>query len=761
MTYTYDDYHNVKTATSEEGVVYEFDYDVFGNNISVAIANGTSKIISTATYSADGNRLVRTTDALGKTTTYGYNENTNVLEWVQYPEDTAATRTNYTYDDNMYRLASIAATTDTGSALTASYTYTNDMLTQIRTGSTTYSFTYGAFAQRSSIQIGSRTLASYTYSDDQNRYLTQLDYGNDDYVQYTYDDQGRVICQRFEDGDTVSYTYDSTGAVRAMYDTSVYRDTRYYYDLTGRLSKYTESDTGHSVKYTYNEHNDLTELAETINGTEHTTFYTYDDDHRIDYIVNGSVEESTSYDAYGRLGRRDVYDVESWEITDGFTNVITYDYTYATGTETTEQSNYLKALTYETPWISGSVNYSYDSNGNISQYVSAWDGGRSTIGYVYDSANQLIRENNSGMGSTWVWTYDNAGNILTSKKYSYTTAADLSGLTPLESHTYTYGDADWGDLLTAYDGTTITHDAIGNPLSDGTWTYTWEHGRQLKAMSNGSTTWNYTYDASGMRKSRTNGSVTYSYVYNGDQLTQMTKGNDTLYFTYGSTGPVSVTWNGTTYYYVVNAQGDVIGIMEHTGDLAVEYRYNAWGEVTYRGYEPELAQLNPLRYRGYVYDTETGLYYVSSRYYDPEIGRWINADSVIAGVGGSMQGYNLFAYCFNNPANMSDPTGNWPKWLTDAVNWVVNALGITTSTGSVATTGSSATAKGPAISRNTSLGSVSSKASGTLGYATGSFRGQATQTGSSSIKSMFGGFGKASVLNFDSQNRIGTQNVGI
>ena len=71
---------------------------------------------------------------------------------------------------------------------------------------------------------------------------------------------------------------------------------------------------------------------------------------------------------------------------------------------------------------------------------------------------------------------------------------------------------------------------------------------------------------------------------------------------------------------------------------------------------------NPFRYRGYYYDTITGFYYVSSRYYDPEIGRWLNADGQISGVGGDIRGYNLFAYCFNNPVNMSDPTGNWPSW---------------------------------------------------------------------------------------------------
>ena len=109
---------------------------------------------------------------------------------------------------------------------------------------------------------------------------------------------------------------------------------------------------------------------------------------------------------------------------------------------------------------------------------------------------------------------------------------------------------------------------------------------------------------------RGNGSTTYNYVYNGCQLVQMTKGSDTLYFTYGAIGPTTVTWNGTTYYYAVNAQGDVMGIFDGSGNCVVTYNWdNAWG------YNPEpegsladtLGTLNPLRYRSYVYDEETEL----------------------------------------------------------------------------------------------------------------------------------------------------------
>lgn len=118
------------------------------------------------------------------------------------------------------------------------------------------------------------------------------------------------------------------------------------------------------------------------------------------------------------------------------------------------------------------------------------------------------------------------------------------------------------------------------PPSDegGTWEYTWPNGRELASMTDGDTTWSYVYDGNGMRISRTNGTKTYNYVYNGSQLTQMTVGNDTLYFTYGVYGPTTVTWNGETYYYALNGQGDVEGIFDSSGCLMVTYYWdNAWG----------------------------------------------------------------------------------------------------------------------------------------------------------------------------------------
>ena len=168
----------------------------------------------------------------------------------------------------------------------------------------------------------------------------------------------------------------------------------------------------------------------------------------------------------------------------------------------------------------------------------------------------------------------------------------------------------WSDLLTSIDGQSLTADEIGNLLSDGTWTYTWQHGRQLAGMSKSGQTIAYGYDSDGKRITKTVNGTTYNYHYLGDQLVELTWGGNKLHFTYDSTGSLAATLGAQT----------------------------------------------PLRYRGYVYDTETGLYYLQSRYYNPGWGRFINADSLIDNRGVHTQ--NVFAYCGNNPVNHVDSDGH-------------------------------------------------------------------------------------------------------
>ena len=182
-------------------------------------------------------------------------------------------------------------------------------------------------------------------------------------------------------------------------------------------------------------------------------------------------------------------------------------------------------------------------------------------------------------------------------------------------------------------------------------------------------TWEYTYNADGLRTKRTNGSTTYNYIYNGSSLSQMTVGSNTLYFAYDASGtPMSVTYNGTNYYYATNIQGDVTAILNSSGTAVVQYTYDAWGKIltTTGSMASTLGVHNPLRYRGYVYDTETTLYYLQSRYYNPAMGRFISADSYPT-TGQGLLGNNMFAYCGNNPTIRIDSSGQFFNTICGAI----------------------------------------------------------------------------------------------
>lgn len=310
--------------------------------------------------------------------------------------------------------------------------------------------------------------------------------------------------------------------------------------------------------------------------------------------------------------------------------------------------------------------YTYDSNGRITNAstVSNVPNLSGSSQYVYDEAGQLVEEITGS--ETFEYAYDSKGNISTRKVYS--------GETLVSTDTFTYATGTWEDRLTGYNDETITYDSIGNPTSYRGATLSWR-GRELVGYSKGNKQISYSYDVDGMRYRKVvtedNKESTYDYVYSDGTLILLTyTANDvsnTARFVYDSWGePRGFMLNDSaTYLYLKNAQGDITGIVDENGAVLLTYSYTAWGKVSFTATDMEslilagtLSKVNPFTYRGYCYDYDIGMYYLQSRYYDPEICRFINADSTdYLGATGTLLSYNLFAYCENDGVNFVDETG--------------------------------------------------------------------------------------------------------
>ena len=268
--------------------------------------------------------------------------------------------------------------------------------------------------------------------------------------------------------------------------------------------------------------------------------------------------------------------------------------------------------------------------------------------------------------------YNVGGNIVSKTEYAYTTGTVG---TAIKTYNYTYGNT-WKDQLTAFDGTAITYDAAGNPASYLGKTLTWSRGRLLTKYVSGSKTVDMQYDAKGIRIGKTRKVVSTTtnctYIYdNGGKLRTEIDGNTTRNYIYGQDGVVGYEENGVHFMYRKNFFGDITAIYQGATKIA-EYNYDAWGNCTvvsdYNGYGAR----NPFRYRGYYFDSDLNMYYLMTRYYDPQIGRFINADSYKYLAPDSINGLNLYAYCLNNPIMYVDPYGHdWKSFWKDVWNFIV------------------------------------------------------------------------------------------
>ena len=330
--------------------------------------------------------------------------------------------------------------------------------------------------------------------------------------------------------------------------------------------------------------------------------------------------------------------------------------------------------------------YTYDTAGNISG-VTTKPSERDSItqAYTYDAQGQLATEKN-GSGTTFGYAYDTAGNIRSITKDGTVTKS------------FGYTNASWPDLLTSvtangttkdvlYEGQSQTSDlpSSGNPVTyynGRDYHFDWSKGRQLTEAVVGGQTVKYAYDMAGVRSSKQVGDTTYTYTTLSGKVMRQQWDGKTLEFVYddGSQPFAMIYKHGSEtelYYYLVNAQGDVAAILDSSGTMVASYNYGAWGSCTvYNSSDAAIGDLNPLRYRGYYYDAETGFYYLQSRYYDPAICRFINADTFATTDANGFLSANMFAYCENNPIMRTDANGDvWNLVIGAAVGAIAGVAG--------------------------------------------------------------------------------------
>ena len=246
-----------------------------------------------------------------------------------------------------------------------------------------------------------------------------------------------------------------------------------------------------------------------------------------------------------------------------------------------------------------------------------------------------------------------------------------------------------GMVSKRYTQTVTVSSTAGDIFTFGGWAKAATVPLDSAPIGKNGTTLSFSYNDAGLRTEKTVNGSTRRYIWNSSQLMTDVGASDAFYFHYSSGGElIGYTYKTaeaeTECILVKNQQGDVERVISADGTILASYTYDAWGNVLTS--EGSLATSNPIRYRGYYFDTETGFYYVSSRYYDPEIGRFINSDDIdYLGADGSPLSYNLFAYCMNNPVNRFDVNGNWsmPNWLKVTVGAVAlaGAIALTVATG--------------------------------------------------------------------------------
>ena len=648
-TYNYEGIYRLVSTVDPNGIETVNDAnDENANILEKTTQKGNLKLRETSEYD-NGDYLIRSVNTNGSETTFDYNADGSLKSATLPNEQTIS----YAYN-TMGQLLSLTANVN-GVTNKNEITYKYGYVTRLRHGSTTYDFTYDGYGRVRTVKAGGTTVLTNTYTD----FGTNLD-GVSDAV-------SRVISKDAL-GNTVTAYADKYGRVIASKKNNE-ELTKEVYDLAGNLTNHIDNESGISYNYTYNEHNQVTEYAEKKGtSTRVKTSCTYDTYYRpmtSTYIVDGkSYSYSCGYaNSLGEelssfttpLGtvtytRDELKRLKSKRYTCKKVSALQSYYYAPNRVDGTYTSQLVRELYFTVGSNVQRLSYTYDASGSI---TAIEDNAGAVASYEYDGLGRLTRENIAGK-KTVVYAYDNAGNLTSKKEYAYTTG-NLGAIKA--THSYQYASGTWGDRLEFYDGACITYNAAGYPTCYRGNALTWSNGNLTKY---GNLT--FAYNDAGIRTKK----GTTEYIVKGNLILAEKRGDTFIHYYYDDSGVAGFEYNGQKYFYRKNLQGDIIGIYDSCWNLLGQYEYDAWGNILSQ-IGSEILKINPFRYRGYYCDTESGIYYLNSRYYDPVIGRFISPDSLSYLEPETCNGLNLYAYCLNDPVNCIDISGAYT---------ISNSLGI-------------------------------------------------------------------------------------
>ena len=599
------------------------------------------------TYTATGRNVKTLTDARGFVTTNEYDSKERLLTGVT---DAKGNKVTYTYDTKNDLLTGATASDGTNT-VKLGYTYDEgDRLKTIAHNEFEYTYEYDFLGNQTRILAGGNALEEYDYLPSDGP-LSEVKYATGEVLKNSYDKYEQIVEQKWNGTTVFRNIYDDYGNVFYHEDLENDRKIFFDYDMIQRMAGYRTTD-GETARIQYDNKNRRTGMVHQIDDSKISTSCVFGEvgkaqapDVIYQIKVNDAVKISYTFDTLCRVTRKTIHLKDK-----------TYpvDYTFVPGRKAGITTLLLKEINNNGKKLS----FTYDAVGNI---VTISENGVQKVKYTYNALSELTRVDSVWENKSITYTYDAGMNMTSRKEYSYTTGT-LG--TAVKTDLFTYRTSGWKDQLISYNGSSISYDAVGNITAYQGKTLTWYRGSLLQSLTLNGKKAVYYYDSEGHRVQwkDLNGTSHKNY-WCGNKLMGTKYGDVLVQFVYGADkSPMMLKKGEKEYYYLYNSQNDVIGLIDSDGKQVVNYSYDAWGKQT--GLTDtsgeDIGKLNPFRYRAYCYDDDTKLYVTASRYYDPELCRFLCADNfdVAKAQMFSMNGKNLYVYCCNNPVNAVDEEGS-------------------------------------------------------------------------------------------------------